>query len=282
MEKRVSNPIQLSAISSRSTVPGQERDAANTIARSDTSAEVCLEVTKCLVSSALVTSAINILVAHKCTKGIDHIFRYLPADLPTVTAVRRQLLSVELDGETIDALIALNDKVETGKALVKHCQLFDGRCDDLDSAELLDLARCWREVCALGIAALCFLERSHKPFWSAERLRKADRLMELLVSARDGASPYPGPGGYPLLPHWAEQREDRRHQVNQVARVHVDHSILDAKVVDISSRGIGLNRVFGLRQGRPVVVVLADGSRFDGVVTWTAGGRAGVELCDDE
>ena len=282
MEKRGSNPIQMPATSSTLAIPGQESDLANTIASSELLHDVFLEVTRCLVSSALVTSAINILVAHKCTKCIDDIFRYLPADLPTVTAVSRRLLPFELDGETIGALVALTDKVETGKVLVKHCRLFDGRCDDLDFAELPDLARCWREVCALGIAALCSLERSCKPLWSAERLRKADRLMDLLVSARDGASPYPGPDGYPLLPQWAEQREDRRHQVDQLARVHIDGSILGAKVIDISSRGIGLDRVFGLRQGRPVVVVLADGSRFDGVVTWTAGGRAGVEFCDDE
>jgi hypothetical protein len=255
-------------------------DRSGTIGYDEIRNAVCVEITDCLISSALVTNAINILVSHKHTRCIDHIFRYLPGDPPTVTALLTGLVPIALDSATLVALTSLLEKIEHGKSLIKQCEVFDGQCSDLDSRELAHLALCWRHVCALGIATLCCLERSCKPFWSTEKLRTLDRLIELLGSARNGESPYLGADSYPLVPHWAEQRRDRRQSVNLSARVHADGDTHHARLVDISDRGIGLDRIFGLRPGRRVAVEAEDGNRFDGVVTWTSAGRAGVELRD--
>jgi hypothetical protein len=245
-----------------------------------TTRELCEEVSNCLISSALVTSAINILVAHKHTKSIDHIFRYLPGDPVIVTVVTRGRAPSNFDRATLGTLETLFEKVAVGKALVRQCRVFDGQCDDLHSRELGDLLLCWRQVCALGVAALCCLERCCKAFWSAEKLRTLDRLIELLGNARNGESPYVGADGYPLIPHWAEQRRQRRQSVNLGARVYVGSETRDAKVVDISSEGVGLDHVFGLRAGQLVLVEFEGDRQLDGIVTWTAAGRAGIQMVE--
>jgi hypothetical protein len=195
---------------------------------------ICEEVINCLISAGLVTSAINVLISYKHTKSIDHVFRYLPNEPPTVAAAIRGLALTKFDCATLATLDTLFEKIGVGKALIKRCRVFDGQCDDLDSKELAELALCWRQVCALGVAALCCLERGCKTFWSADRLRTLDKLVELLGNARNGESPYLGADGYPLIPHWAEQRRHRRESVDLEARVHSDSEIYHAKVVDIS------------------------------------------------
>jgi hypothetical protein len=239
---------------------------------------ICEEVLNGLISSALVTSAINVLVSYKHTKSIDHIFRYLPNAPPTVAAAIRGMALTKFDGATLGTLGTLFEKIQVGKALIKQCRVFDGRCNDLNSKELAELALCWRQVCALGIAALCCLERGCKAVWSADRLRTLDKLVELLGNARNGESPYLGVDGYPLIPQWAEQRRHRRQSVDLEARVHADSEIQHAKVVDISHEGIGLDRIFGLRPGQRLAVVFDD-RRVVGIVTWTGGGRAGIQIC---
>jgi hypothetical protein len=135
--------------------------------------------------------------------------------------------------------------------------------------------------CALGIAVLCRLEQVCKAsFWSSERLRTFDKLIELLGNARNGQSPYLGSDGYPLVPHWAEKRRDKRQLVSLDAKVCCAGETHIAIVADITEQGLGLNRIFGLRSGRIVTVELDDGRGFVGVVTWASGGRAGIEYVD--
>jgi hypothetical protein len=249
---------------------------------SETLSAVCEEVTNCLIGAALVTSALNIVVAQKQTKPIDHVFRYLPGEAATVAAVTRGKVPIHLDSATNSTLNSLLERIKAGKTAILQCAVFDGQCDDLGSRELADLCLSWRRICVLGIAALCCLERACKPIWSAERLRTLDRLVELLGSARNGECPYLDVDGYPLVPHWAEQRQHRRQVVDLSAKVKVDGLALTARVVDISSDGIGLDRVFGLRTGRRVGVELEDGRKLHGEVAWSAGGRAGLQACDRE
>lgn len=244
----------------------------------DVKRAVCEGVSNCLISSALVTAAINIVVSHKHTKSVDHIFRYLPREHATVTVVTRGLAPADFDRATVDTLDSLFERIRIGKALIEQCGAFNGQSDDLDSRELEELVVCWRQVCALGVVALRGLERCSKEYWSAEKLRTLDKLVELLGNVSNGQSPYLGADGYPLIPHWVEQRRHRRQSVNLGARVHFDGDTHDAKVVDISSEGVGLDRIFGLRSGQRVRLEFDDDRKLDGLVSWTAGGRAGIQV----
>jgi hypothetical protein len=240
---------------------------------------VCEEMTRCLVSTARVTGALNILIAEKQTNSIAQIFRCLPTEPAVATAVTRGLIPADFDTATHAALNALLDHIRIGKSSIARCRIFDGPCHDLGAEELEKLCHLWRHICALGIAVMCCLEASCKPFWSTEKLLILDRLIELLSNARDGERPCLGPDGYPLIPHWAEQRRRTRQRVDQCARVRVRKETHKVMVADLSTEGLGLDRIFGLRVGSPISVQLADGREYEGIVTWTAGGRAGLQIC---
>jgi hypothetical protein len=240
---------------------------------------VCEEMTHCLVSTALVAGALNILLAEKDAKSIAQIFRCLPTEPAVATAVTRGLIPADFDSATLGTLTTLLDHIRTGKSSIARCRVFDGQCHDLGAEELENLCHLWRHICALGIAVMCCLEASCKAFWSTEKLLKLDRLIELLSNARDGERPCLGPDGYPLVPHWAEQRRRARQRVDQSARVRVRRETHNVMVADLSTEGLGLDRIFGLRVGSPVSVQLADGRECEGIVTWTAGGRAGLQIC---
>lgn len=58
----------------------------------DTILLLWLEISRSLVCAGLVTSALNLLSAHKETKCIDHVFRYLPRDTNMIAAVARGVI----------------------------------------------------------------------------------------------------------------------------------------------------------------------------------------------
>jgi hypothetical protein len=239
---------------------------------------ICEEMTSCLVSTALVTGALNIVVAEKDAKPIGHIFRYLPAEPAVTAALLRGYIAVDFDSSTIITLDVLLDRLRAAKGSVAKGTLFDAPWDDAAGQALADVAHLWRNICVLGIATLFRLEQSCKDYWSTERLRTLDRLVELLGRARDGERPYVGADGYPLIPHWADQRRYKRERVDLCARIRSEGETHSAVVADVSPEGLGLERIFGLRTGARVSIQLDDGREFDGVVSWTAGGRAGLRI----
>jgi hypothetical protein len=194
-----------------------------------------------------------------------------------ITAVARGVVQAGFDDATLSNLDLLAVNMKAARASIERCRVFDGRCEEGDWMDLEDVVLEWRKVCALGINGLCCLERVCNALVSPERLRALDRLIEFLGNARNGESPYLGADGYPLVPHWAEHRQDRRELVSLGAIVRCDRKAHNAIVTDIAVHGIGLDRIYGLRRGQCVAVELEDGRRFAGTVAWTAGGRAGVD-----
>ncbi len=250
--------------------PGcEERGSATTY--------LCTEIIGNLSSAILVTSAMNNVVAYKQISGIDAIFRYLPCEMSLTRA--RSFLSAHAPhfaGGAHAEIDTLFDEVQRGTVWTKRCEFFDGSSEKQDWGDLYDLSLHWRHVCALGFGALRDLGRSLRESCPAEVSPAMGGLLQMLRDVRDGSCPYIGSDGEFILPSWLNRRSDERQIVKMAARVSCGNEVQEGIVRDISRHGVGLDGVFGLRRGRRVAVEIENGCRFEGVVIWAAGGRAGV------
>ena len=104
-----------------------------------------------------------------------------------------------------------------------------------------------------------------------------NRLVDLLESARDGASPCLDKGT-PRIPIWAQRRRFRRIVLNMAAVLVANGREHKIHVADVSQGGMRIVTTHALKMGTIVIVRLTTGRRFVSFIAWHNGESLGVQF----
>lgn len=77
---------------------------------------------------------------------------------------------------------------------------------------------------------------------------------------------------------WSNRRRSPRHNTNLYAVVRVGTVVQPARIADVSTGGMRLEGLGGLRQGTLVVIELITGRQFAGSVAWSQGHKVGIRF----
>jgi hypothetical protein len=83
------------------------------------------------------------------------------------------------------------------------------------------------------------------------------------------------------MPGWASRRQHERRAASLGVLIHSAGKIIKGIVTDVSSGGVGLEHVTGLRSGDGVTLQFESGRRVSGTIAWSMDRRAGVKFLRD-
>ncbi len=239
------------------------------------------EVQNAAIMIAVTTSAINALGSAHTSRSLRHLSAYLPATPVVFPSVAAGLVDVKVENETIDVLHTFFSRTDLAKNLLRSYMMAGGRGTEPPQETFDELVEIWRTACHLGLSAIKELERVIDHSGDGERFERADYLEKLLEEARDGGRPCLEADGRIVMPGWASRRQHERRAANLGVLVHSAGKIIKGIVTDVSSGGVGLDHVTGLRSGDGVTLQFESGRRVSGTIAWSMDRRAGVKFLRD-
>jgi|GEM_PF-2653699 len=239
------------------------------------------EVQNASIMVAVTTSAINALDAVHHPRGLRHLSGYLPPTPVVFPSVAARLVDVKLEPETVDVLHTFFSRVDLAKNLLRSYMMAGGRGAEPSRDTFEELVENWRTCCSLALAAIAELERVIDHCGDGRQFDRADYLYKLLQEARDGGRPCLEADGRIVMPGWASRRQHERRAANLGVIIQSGGRVIKGIVTDVSSGGVGLDHVSGLRSGDGVTLQFESGRRVSGTIAWSMDKRAGVKFLRD-
>jgi hypothetical protein len=273
---RIDQPTSTNQPSQARVKPPSSNGEVGRIARS-----LMGEVQNASILIAVTTSAINALDSVRHPRGLRHLSGYMPPTPVVFPSVAARLVDVKLDGETIDILHAFFSRVDLAKNMLRSYMMAGGRGAEPSQGTFEELTDIWRSCCGLALAAIEELERVIDLCADGEQFERADYLEKLLKEARDGGRPCLEADGRIVMPGWASRRQHERRAANLGVIIQSGGRVIKGIVTDVSSGGVGLDHVAGLRAGDGVTLQFESGRRVSGSIAWSMDKRAGVKFLRD-
>ena len=273
---RIDQAASAGQASQARTRPSPDNGEVGRIARS-----LMGEVQNASILIAVTASALNASGGVGHPRGLRHLSGYLPPTPVVFPSVAARLVDVKFDAQTIDILHAFFSRVDLAKNLLRSYMMAGGRGAEPSQRTFEELVDTWRTSCDLALSAIQELERVIDLCGDGEQFERADYLEKLLKESRDGGRPCLEADGRIVMPGWASRRQHERRAASLGVVVQSSGRIIKGIVTDVSSGGVGLDHVAGLRSGDGVTLQFESGRRVSGTIAWCMDKRAGVKFLRD-
>lgn len=145
------------------------------------------------------------------------------------------------------------------------------------------LADAWNRTCICAAVAvralpLACTSKVGQSMRAAEDVARLTGLAELLDRVAEGEPVCIEPDGCVIVPGWAERRRHPRVRVDQRAEIVLGAHVYQARLLDASIGGLGIEGPRLLLQGDAVAVRLEDGRKLRAHVAWVNGSLAGLRF----
>ena len=241
---------------------------------------VC-ETHQAALMTAVTASCINAAAGGHRALDKETLVRFFPVE-PTVllSLARRSLLEVVPLTRTTAVVEGFFQSLSALRGLLAAFE-YDAGEIGRDRAEVLHVRRLSAAACVCcheGLRAVSALEIETPGRLPQLYSDHAAALRRILHMAERGGTPCLNGSGEPIIPDLPQRRRSMRRSLAQDCRVFTRAGVLRAIAKDISETGIGLLRVSYLWHDDEVMVELATGRRFRGVVVWCHDEAAGVRF----
>lgn len=232
------------------------------------------------LQTATVTSAVNALRYAGRLENPIEIMNFIPHRPPLMLASSGWLRDAGLEPETIEDVEVFFEELRPARAYLDRF-FADAASVGCARAEVLhrsDLTASW-QIAARGAAiAVKSLDRSLRFSLPELYSETVPVLVSLLNSSAEGLHPCIDAAGRPFMPELPQRRRSARKGLFQECTVQHSRRTVRALVRDISSGGLGLDGIAGLRAGEMVIVDLDAGRRLMGTVIWVKERLSGVKF----
>lgn len=207
---------------------------------------------------------------------------YAPGE-PVMSAELRSLLARLTQGVAIPGhfedwrrRLSLAGRMARSFTLERHGQ--QHRPAGPGSVDAETLCDAWSRTCVSAailvraLPAVCDFSRG------AEDEARLAALAGLLDRVADGEPACIEPDGCVVVPGWAERRRHRRVAIDESAEIVLGAHVYQARLVDASIGGLGIEGPRLLLQGDAVTVRLGDGRKLRANVAWVNGTLAGLRF----
>jgi hypothetical protein len=238
------------------------------------------EVQTAALQTAAVTSAVNVLDTPAPLEDPKSVGGFVPAEPVMFLLSRMQRGDEVLTADTVAEL----KRYFSVLAQARH--VIAGYLADLDAigpghAAILHasaLRHAWRRACRSGLAAVKAVADDVEAWVPECYTATTPVLSSILNGAAAGFHPCVDVTGRIYLPELPQRRRAPRTTLLQPCEVRTARRRMSAIVRDVSSGGIGLDRVPGLAPADLVTIDMETGRRFVGTVMWVDGSRAGIRF----
>jgi hypothetical protein len=164
--------------------------------------------------------------------------------------------------------------------------LVSAYCDDAEQwggeqaafLHLKHLSAGWHRVSQLAFAAVSTLDADIERCLSTRYAQNTSVLKQLLVDVLGGGRPCLDANGQPYIPELPQRRPAPRRVIDKPCVVEHQGKTVRAIVKDISSSGLGLERVSEMAPHKVALIEFEDGRCIAGVVIWCNGPSAGIKF----
>lgn len=232
------------------------------------------------LQTATVTSAINALRQPGRIENPQTIRNFIPHRPPILLATSGWLLDAGLEKETIEDVEVFFEELRPARAYLDRffhdmAELGIVRAEVLHRRNLTSSWQLAAKGAAIAVKSLDLSLRYSLPELYTETVPV---LVSLLNSSADGLQPCIDAAGHPFLPELPQRRRSARKGLFQECNVQHSRRTSRALVRDVSSGGLGLDGIAGLRPNDLVVIDLDTGRRLMGMVAWAKGRLSGVRF----
>jgi hypothetical protein len=194
-------------------------------------------------------------------------------------ATRRQK-AVGVQDETFAAVTRFFASLGYAQALVS------AYCDDAEQwggeqaafLHLKNLSAGWHRVSQLALTAVSSLDADIERCLPTRYAQNTAVLKQLLVDVLGGGRPCLDANGQPYIPELPQRRPAPRRVIDKPCVVEHQGKTVRAIVKDISSSGLGLERVSEMAPHKVALIEFEDGRCIAGVVIWSNGPSAGTKF----
>lgn len=232
------------------------------------------------LQTATVTSAINALRQGGRLENPATIKNFVPHRPPILLASSGWLLDAGLEKDTIEDVEVFFEELRPARAYLEHFY-HDMAELGIVRAEVLhrrNLTSSWQLAAKGGAIAVKSLDLSLRYSLPELYAETVPVLVSLLNSSADGLQPCIDAAGHPFLPELPQRRRSARRGLFQECNVQHSRRTSRALVRDVSSGGLGLEGIAGLRPSELVVIDLDTGRRLIGTVAWVKDRLSGVRF----
>lgn len=229
--------------------------------------------------TATVTSAVNAFRRPTSAREESALKPYVPREPALISVLRNGMLEIDLDEDT---LAIVNDFFDDlAPARIALDQYFADAnhigADRAAALHLLNLSNLWRRASENALTATRQLH-GHLGILPSQYTSNSRLLTDLLQEAILGGTPCLDEHGRIDVPELPQRRRNARRTLCQPCTITHNRKTSQAFVRDVSPAGFGLERVPDLAPKSLILVELANGRRFTGVVAWCSGTTAGIRL----
>lgn len=230
--------------------------------------------------TAAIASAVNALCERTARCSVASLKPYMPHESAIVTALRNLMIESDIGEDTVSVISDyFHDLGPARTALDRFFADADHIGDERASTlHLFSLTNSWHQACTHALTVIQKLHHDVVRKLSAQYAGNSNVLMKLLAEAADGGSPCLDAEGQIRLPDLPQRRHSARRTLCQPCIFTHDRNTSQAFVRDVSSTGLGLERVPQLVPDSVVRVELPSGRSFVGVVAWCEGSAAGIRF----
>jgi len=230
--------------------------------------------------TAAITSAVNAFSSEATEKREVGLRPFTPREPTLATDLRNGMIETDLDEET--TIVISDFFAALAPARIALDQYFaDARHIGPERASglhLVALADTWHRACENALAAIEIVQQDIAQRLPTQYRINSRVLANMLADAARGGSPCLDPQGRICLPDLPQRRTSARRTLRQPCIVTSNGKAARAFVGNVSSNGVGLERVPQLQPENLVLIEFLSGRRLSGVVTWCDGSSAGVQL----
>jgi hypothetical protein len=269
----------------RSQIFASERASAADSASSDLDGAGLLEAIVCethrfSLHAAVIASGVNALRVKGRLRNPLSLKSFLLNDSAMIGELLRRHEEAGLDAEATSRVLQFFGELSGARATMER---FFADADRLGvepaaNAHHVSLFATWTKLCASAGRAVAALDadvRSRLPDYYASN---SALLRNLLTKAAAGEQPCLDESGNPSLPDLPQRRHASRRSLLQQAILRHRGKSSPVIAKDISSTGLGLERVPELKAQELVQIELTCGRRLMGLVMWIRGSSAGIKL----
>lgn len=240
---------------------------------------VC-ELHTAALQTAIVASTVNGTAKSGRPFSLSAVEPYIPRDTTILQVLMANLIDSDFG---LDELMFVDEFLA---GLVAGREAIDDYARDVsrlgpERAGVLyrcSLADTWRGIAHLARIAIRELSMPLNRRLAEPYGANSLALVRLLTQVERGATPCLGADGAPFTPAMPQQRRSSRRMLCEDCLLKVRGLNFSAFAKDVSSGGIGLERVPELIPGEVASVELANGRTFAGTIAWSGGSRAGLRL----
>jgi hypothetical protein len=229
--------------------------------------------------AATLASAVNAFKRQDTDKSETALKPYVPREPALISVLRNGMLETDFDEDTLGVINDFFD--DLAPARIALDQYFADAnhigTERASALHLLPLSNSWRRACENALVAARQLH-GYLGQLPTQYTSNSQVLIELLQEAATGGSPCLDGDARISIPDLPQRRRTARRSLCQACTITYNRTTVQAFVRDVSPGGFGLERVPQLLPKSIVLIELASGRRFTGVVVWCNGSSAGVRF----